>query len=122
MYQGDNINAVVWTILELFAAVICASLPALRLLLIKLFPKSLCSSSKGTTPNNGQESRSKPWQTRTDVGRRANHYDSFPTGFVELEQTGSAEQAEVLPEVPPRDTDNGPPFVIEVRGVNNEPS
>ena len=117
MYQGDNVNAVVWTILELSAATICASLPALRVLLLKLFPKSLLSTTRGTIPTNGQEPRSKPWQG-IDFGRRSNRYHSSTTGFVELERTISAaraDQAETPPTPPPKDN-----LAIEVSMANNE--
>ncbi|KAH8784505.1 hypothetical protein F5882DRAFT_497558 [Hyaloscypha sp. PMI_1271] len=113
----DNVNAVVWTILELSAAMICVSLPALRVLLLKLFPKSLLSTTRGTIPTNGQEPRSKPWQG-IDFGRRSNRYHSSATGFVELERTISvarADQAETPPTPPPKDN-----FVIEVSMANNE--
>jgi hypothetical protein len=116
-YQGDNVNAVVWTVLELSAAMICASLPALRVLLLKLFPKSILSTTRGTFPTNGQEPRSKPWQG-IDFGRRSNRYHSSATGFVELERTISAaraDQAETPPTPPPKDN-----FVLEVSMANNE--
>ncbi|PMD54820.1 uncharacterized protein K444DRAFT_633723 [Hyaloscypha bicolor E] len=107
----DNVNAVVWTILELSAAMICASLPALRVLLLKLFPKSILSTTGGTFPTNGREPQPKPWQG-IDFGRRSDRYHSSATGFVELERTISAaraDQAETPPTPPPKDN-----FVIEL--------
>jgi hypothetical protein len=95
----DNVNAVTWTVIELFTAMICASLPALRLLVLRLFPKIFPSSLRSTTKtpdfSTREGSGSKPWQTRTGFGGRKKRFDSF----LELERSGT----DTPPEVPPKD-------------------
>lgn len=54
----DYVPVVIWTVLELAAAIICSSLPALRTLVIHIYPKiasSFCSTdSTGNTSVNSR--------------------------------------------------------------------
>ena len=50
--KGDNVSVVIWSMIELSCALICASLPALRALLQKV-PGFLSSGRKTTAVNTG---------------------------------------------------------------------
>ena len=95
----DNVPVVTWTVIELCAAMICASLPALRLLVMHLFPRifpsSLRSASKTPVFSTREGSGLKSWQTGTGLEGRKKRLDSF----LELERSGT----DTPPEVPPKD-------------------
>lgn len=92
----DNVDVVIWTVLELAAAMICASLPALRVLYMRL--KSKATSSFTRQPTSEHESGSRPWHLRSG-SRRANQGSE---GFVELQPTYSQERGDIPPKVPPK--------------------
>jgi hypothetical protein len=48
---GDNINAVIWSEIEILSAVICACIPALRPLVIHAMPNTF-RSTKNTTSSS----------------------------------------------------------------------
>jgi hypothetical protein len=59
---GENVDVVIWSIIEVYTAMICASLTAIRPLLIKYIP----SFSLSTTINHYNMSSSTIWKPRLD--------------------------------------------------------
>ncbi|KAN0096823.1 hypothetical protein V8E51_015628 [Hyaloscypha variabilis] len=95
----DYVNVVIWTTVELAIAIVCSCFPALRNLLIHIYPRTFLSSIRHTSD--------KPVSTPMDSNtgrRRANHAQE---GFVELQQMSDSQVSEMPPEVPPKD----PPIV-----------
>ncbi len=52
-YQGDNVDVVKWSCIEIASAVICACLPALRPLLGRFLPK-VFGKTEHTGPSSGK--------------------------------------------------------------------
>lgn len=65
-YLGDNVDVVIWSMIEEHSAVICACLPSLRPLLVQWIPgvfKSL--TTKNNTGGSGSYKMS-PWKRRNE--------------------------------------------------------
>ncbi|PVH86400.1 hypothetical protein DL98DRAFT_567785 [Cadophora sp. DSE1049] len=92
----DYVNVVIWTIVELAVAMVCSCFPAIRNLLIRIYPRAFLSSIGHTSD---KQLASIPLSSNSER-RRANHEQE---GFVELQQMNESQLSDTPPEVPPKE-------------------
>ena len=80
---GDNTNAAIWSIIELDMGIICASLPTIKPVISRLFPRLLSS--------NGSREATQPLHTNPTSGfNSSNVYsDPFGSGGIRLDDIES---------------------------------
>ncbi|KAH8752324.1 integral membrane protein [Hyaloscypha sp. PMI_1271] len=95
LLPGDYVDVVIWTIAELAVAMVCSCFPAMRNLLMRIYPRAFLSSIRHT---NDKTPASIPQDSNTGL-RRANPGQE---GFVELQQMNESHFSDTPPEVPPK--------------------
>jgi hypothetical protein len=65
LHLGDNVDVVIWSMIEEHSAVICACLPSIRPLLVQWIPGIFKSLTKNNTGGSGSYKMS-PWQRRNE--------------------------------------------------------
>lgn len=88
--------AVIWTGVELAVAIICVCFPAIRRLLVRLYPTAFASSHQYTDEN---QLPSKSWYMPASQQQKVAENGRF----IELRHTNTPESP-VPPKVPPKDS------------------
>lgn len=84
---------------------VCASLPAIRQLLVRAWPRAFLSSIHHS---DDPQAKAGPWDSHTGPGRVTH---TSGDGFIELQQTHGNESGEMPPEPPPKDAAFSVPLV-----------
>ncbi|KAH8590101.1 hypothetical protein B0O99DRAFT_635611 [Bisporella sp. PMI_857] len=87
----DYVNVVLWTIAELAIAMVCSCLPAIRNLLIRIYPRAFITSIRNRDYK----------QPDSNTGLRYGSH--VQEGFIELQQMNEPPPSDIPPEVPPKD-------------------
>jgi hypothetical protein len=95
---GDYVNVVIWTIVELAVAMVCSCFPAIRNLLMRIYPRAFLSSIGNM---EDKPPGTVPWDSHKGQ-RRATLMSNG--GFVELQERHETGTPETPPEVPPKES------------------
>jgi hypothetical protein len=90
LHKGDNVDVVIWSMIEEHSAVICACLPSLRPLLVQWIPgvfKSL--TTKNNTAGSGSHKMS-PWK------RKNESYSGLGNSNTDMEQFRQDSPAKIV--------------------------
>jgi hypothetical protein len=112
----DYVDAVTWTSLELAIAMICACLPAIRNLLIRLYPKTFLTSFRSTTTTKVSGSRGRHTWSKSHIP--GSHGDGH---FVELTGGEQLHGLDRGPKVPPKNISSSSIQVTDEVWVETEP-
>jgi hypothetical protein len=81
----DDVDATLWSNVEVQVGIVCVCMPAIRLSLVRLFPKVMGSTHQQSAPSSGAQSRGKltNLSARITGGKRSTISDGEGS-FVEL--------------------------------------
>ncbi|KAH7382013.1 hypothetical protein BKA64DRAFT_218410 [Cadophora sp. MPI-SDFR-AT-0126] len=92
----DYVDVTIWTIVELAVAMVCSCFPAIRNLLIRIYPRAFLSS----IGHSSDKQLGSIAPSSNSKRRRTNHEQE---GFIELQQTNESQLSDRPPEVPPKE-------------------
>jgi hypothetical protein len=102
------VSSLIWSIIECSIGIVCVSIPPIRPLLAKLFPRQFKSGNVYKTPNNryAMQSRSRNTKPRDDDAEMSGKTVTTEVSSSEVEE-GRAKST---------------PYVVDTRDIGPEPS